>query len=122
MQSVPITNIVMSSVPAHGEVYSMQHYVIKFFSDLRQVCGFLPVTPVSYTNKTDRHDIVEILLKVMLIPITHTPLTPFYSETIRTDMHSLPLSSLNHVHKTCPKKMLSTMYSLMGLTGVVQHI
>ena len=24
-----------------GEVYSIQHYVIKFVSDLRQVCGFL---------------------------------------------------------------------------------
>ena len=27
----------------HGEVYSIQHYVIKFVSDLRQVGGFLPV-------------------------------------------------------------------------------
>jgi hypothetical protein len=25
------------------KVYSIQHYVIKFISDLRQVCGFLPV-------------------------------------------------------------------------------
>jgi len=25
------------SVTAHGEVYSIQHYVIKFVSDLRQV-------------------------------------------------------------------------------------
>jgi hypothetical protein len=27
--------------PAHGEVFLMQHYVIKFVSDLRQVSGFL---------------------------------------------------------------------------------
>jgi hypothetical protein len=27
--------------PAHSEVYSIQHYVIKFVSDLRQVGGFL---------------------------------------------------------------------------------
>ena len=27
----------------HSDVYSMQHYVIKFFSDLRQVGGFLRV-------------------------------------------------------------------------------
>jgi hypothetical protein len=27
--------------PVHGEVYSIQHYVIKFVSDLRQVGGFL---------------------------------------------------------------------------------
>ena len=45
----------------------MQHYVIKFVSDLRQVSGFLgPGTPISSTNKTDRHDITEILLKVAL--------------------------------------------------------
>ena len=34
---------------------------------MRQVSGFLdPGTPVSSTNKTDRHDITEILLKVAL--------------------------------------------------------
>jgi hypothetical protein len=43
-----------------GEVYSI--HVIKFVSDLRQVCDFL--SPVSSTNKTDRHDITEILSKV----------------------------------------------------------
>jgi len=34
MQSVPITTKVVSSNPAHGEVYSIQHYVIEFVSDL----------------------------------------------------------------------------------------
>ena len=29
--------------PVHGEVYSIQHYVVKFVSDLRQVGGFLQV-------------------------------------------------------------------------------
>jgi hypothetical protein len=29
--------------PAHGEVYSIQHYVIKFVGDLLQICGFLQV-------------------------------------------------------------------------------
>jgi hypothetical protein len=42
------------------------HYVIKFVSDLQQVDVFFPDTPVSTTNKTDRHDITEILLKVAL--------------------------------------------------------
>jgi hypothetical protein len=32
--------------------YSIQHYVIKFVSDLRQVSGFLRIPPVSSTNKT----------------------------------------------------------------------
>ena len=29
------------AIPAHGKMYSIQHYVIKFVSDLRQVGGFL---------------------------------------------------------------------------------
>ena len=40
VQSVPITTKFESSNLAHGEVYSIQHYVIKFVSDLRQVGGF----------------------------------------------------------------------------------
>jgi hypothetical protein len=43
VQSVPITTKVVSSNPVHGEVYSIQHYVIKFLSDLKQICGFLQV-------------------------------------------------------------------------------
>ena len=68
MQSVPFTNNVVSSNPAHGEVYSIQHYVIKYVSDLRQVGGFL-----SSTNKNDRYDITEILLKVAINTITLIP-------------------------------------------------
>ena len=34
VQSVPITTIVMSSNSADGEIYSIQHYVIKFVNDL----------------------------------------------------------------------------------------
>jgi len=40
MQVVPITIKVVSSNPAYGEVYLIQHYVIKFVSDLRQIGGF----------------------------------------------------------------------------------
>jgi hypothetical protein len=43
MQSVPITTQVVSSNPVHGEAYTIQHYVIKFVSDLRKVGGFLCV-------------------------------------------------------------------------------
>jgi hypothetical protein len=45
VQSVPIITKVVSSNHAHGEVYSIQHYVIKFASDLRQVSGFLWFSP-----------------------------------------------------------------------------
>ena len=56
-------------VLTHGEVYSMQHYVIKF---VWIVTGrwFSHGTLVSSTNKTDHHDITEILLKVALKTIT----------------------------------------------------
>ena len=50
----------------------MLHYVIKSVSDLRQVGGFLLGTPVSSTNNSDRHDIAEILLKMVLNTITLT--------------------------------------------------
>jgi hypothetical protein len=46
VQSVPITTKVVSSNPVHGEVYLIQHYVIKFVSD--------------------RHNIAEIFLNVAL--------------------------------------------------------
>jgi len=51
---VPITTKVVSFNPVHGEVYSIQHYVIKFVSDWRQVSGFLQVlwflSPVKLTT------------------------------------------------------------------------
>ena len=71
---VPITSKVWSLNSAHGEVYSIQNYVI--------VCQWLsigrwlsPGTSVSSINKTDRHDITEILLKGALntITLTHMP-------------------------------------------------
>jgi hypothetical protein len=48
------TTKVVSSNPAHGEVYSTQHCVIKLASDLRQVGGFLwvPGFPTSIVQVT----------------------------------------------------------------------
>ena len=43
MQSVPICTKVVVSNPAHGELCSIQYYVIKFVSDWRQVYDFLRV-------------------------------------------------------------------------------
>ena len=78
VQSVPITANVVSSNPVRGEVYSIQYYVINFVCDLRQV-GSFPGTPVSSTNKTDRHDITtKILLKVALNIISQTK--PLYTK------------------------------------------
>jgi hypothetical protein len=41
LPSVPITTKIVSSNLVHGEVYSIQHYVLKFACDLKQVGGFL---------------------------------------------------------------------------------
>jgi hypothetical protein len=66
---MPITTKVVSSNPTPDKVHSIQDYVMKFISDLRQVGGFLRV---SSTNKSDWHDINEILLKVALNTINQT--------------------------------------------------
>jgi len=67
MQSVPI------AINVHCEVYSIQHYVIKFVTDLRQTGWWFSLnTPVSSIIKTGRHDIAEILLKVALNTINQT--------------------------------------------------
>ena len=60
----------MSSNPFHGNAYSIQHYVIKFVSLTGR--WFSPGTPVSFTNKTDCHDITEIFLKVALNAINQS--------------------------------------------------
>jgi hypothetical protein len=43
------------------------------YSKKWQVGGFLPGTPVSSANKTNCHDIADILLKLALNSITRTP-------------------------------------------------
>jgi hypothetical protein len=57
-------------------------YAIKFVSELPQVGGFRRVS----TNKTDRHDIAEILLKVALNTIKQTS-KPIYFECILCICH-----------------------------------
>jgi len=58
MQSLPITTYILTLNIAHGEVYPIQHYMIKLVNDL----WFSQGIPVSSTNKTDRLNIAEILL------------------------------------------------------------
>ena len=62
MQSVPITTNVVSANLDQGEVYSI----------VRDLRWFSLGPLVSSTNKTDRHDISEILLKVALNSIKQT--------------------------------------------------
>ena len=69
VQSASINCIVVSSNPVHGEAYLIQHYLIKFVKRLAACRWFSSGTLVSYTNKTARHDITKILLKVTLSTI-----------------------------------------------------
>ena len=61
-----IINVVSSKL-AHGEVYSIQ--VCHWFA---AGLSFSSGTLVSSINKTDRHNIAEILLKVALNTTSHT--------------------------------------------------
>ena len=66
VQSVPITTNFVSSNPTQGEVYSIQHYVIKFVNDATGQCF------------SDCHiDITEILLKVALNTINYKTTTSY---------------------------------------------
>jgi hypothetical protein len=91
-------------------MYLIQHYVINFDSDFRSVAfyrysGFLP-------NKTDRHDIAEILLKVALntlnifsdvslndrLPIIQKQISMKYNTT---KLYSIiPYSKLNYLYNS----------------------
>ena len=66
MQSVPITTKVVSSNPAHGEVYLIQIVFDKVVQRLAVGRWFSPCTPDSSTNETDILDITRILLKVAI--------------------------------------------------------
>ena len=56
----------------------MQHYFIKFVSDLWQVDGLLRVLRFPPRIQTDRHEITEILLKVALDTIVCNTLDMSY--------------------------------------------
>jgi hypothetical protein len=77
------------------EEYSIQHYLIKFVNDLWRP-GFLRGTPVSSTNKTDRHHIAEISLKVELNTITLTP------DTLTMEVIEVGRNYSKFVRSSCP--------------------
>ena len=83
----------------HGEVYLIQQYVIKVCQRLTTGCWFSPCTPVSSTNKTDRHNITEILLKVALNTINHANhMTPaFGSPLVLPLLHQINITVVREI-------------------------
>ena len=69
MQSVSITTDVVSSNLDQGEVYNIMWSSLSVTCDKSVVFSGPPVSP---TNKTYRHDIAEILLKIALNTIKQT--------------------------------------------------
>ena len=73
VQSVPITNNILSSNPAHHKTRCTRYNIM--WQSLSVTCGRLVIFcrySVSSTNKTNRHDITEIMLKMVLNTITLT--------------------------------------------------
>ena len=94
MQSVPITTNVVSLNPTHVEVYSIQHYVIKFVSDLRQVGGLLWALrfppPIKLTATIY---ITEIMLEMALTLNTiYQTQDHIFSETYMIPLRSVKIS------------------------------
>ena len=70
MQSVPITTNAVSSPRRYVLDTTLRDKVCQWLA--AKVGRFCPCTPIFSTNKTDRHDMTEILLKVALNAITLT--------------------------------------------------
>ena len=102
----------MSSKPVHGEVYSIQRYVI--------VCQWLATgqwfspgtcTPISSNNKTDHHDITEILLKVTLNTI-YLPTSSVYCDIWQAFQYSFYIFWTRGPFEVLPSLWIQPLYLL----------
>ena len=118
-----ITTKVVSSTPVHGEISSIQHYVIKFVSDFRQVW----FSPVSSNNKTDRHEITELLLKVTLKTIKLNQTSKVYNLKLNSIIY---LNLLFNTSKDLSTGFLVSQWKLLFrcscklaefINGVIDH-
>ena len=83
-----------------------------------KVCQWLPTgrwispgTPFTSTNTTDRHDIIEILLKMVLSTITPSPFNEYVNKRLRYT-NSISLFNINHWCLTLNSKTrISTQYT-----------
>jgi hypothetical protein len=96
VQSMPITTKVVSSNPVVGEVYSIQHYVIKFVSDLWHVDGFLWVLGFPPPTKLTVTILLKYCWKLALNTITLTPNhnPPFIYQLLCSVIYTINFSSV----------------------------
>ena len=109
---MPITTKVVNLNPAHGEVHTIQLYVIKFATDLRpndRSVVFFGYS-VSSNNKTDLPDIAEIELKVALNTITLVLFSYTFSVL-------LPVLYLNHKYTVKAAHAATCIKQLPVLSG-----
>jgi hypothetical protein len=107
MQSLLIAIYVVSSNPAQTRCTRYN----SMWTNLSVTCAgrwFSQGTPISSTNKTDRHDICEILLKVTLNTITVTPLFFLYHISFQSTVLSPVIIGYSPLI-TCP------LYSIYNL-------
>ena len=94
-----------------GGVYSIQHYLINFCQWLLVGQWFSAGTPISSINKTDHHDITEILLKVALKTVNqsiHQPYGNLFTEYLIIVQHKY-INTLWNMHaQRCQFSGLST--------------
>ena len=110
MQSVPITSEVLRLHPARERLCN------KVCQWLATGQWFSPDTPVCSTNKTDRHDIAEILLKVSLYPINLTHIKFIFMESMSKPNPELTEFQINQtMHKAQMQKILFFKFNLYKL-------
>jgi hypothetical protein len=82
--NLPIFEIYKEKVQGAWDTEDLRLYVIQFVTDFRQVGGFLRVLQFPPPIQNDRHEITDLLLKVVLNTITLTlPIFEIYKEKVQ---------------------------------------
>ena len=113
INSTSVTTEVMSSIPVHARCtrYKLCDKVCQWLATCR---WFSPGTQVSSINKTDQHDVTEILLKVALntIILTH-PGYPFGVFKLFLKLLLSNLSAYNMDELTCSKCRIRLLFQTL---------
>jgi hypothetical protein len=100
VQSVPIITKVVSSNPAYGEVYLIQHFVIKFVSDWQQMSGFLrvlqfpPPIKLTATVHDGSHYVLDITISLVILSDISEEL---FSLCSKLDVYNTLLMSIKYL-------------------------